>query len=83
MSFAGNADKSFNRIRMLGKLDSTELAEQLREHDIFIFASEREACSNSLLEALHCGLPVVCRDSSSNPEVVKKGGIFFDDKHEM
>jgi len=83
MSFAGNIDKSFQNISMLGRLDSSKLADQLRNHDIFIFASEIEACSNSLLEALHSGLPVVCRNSSSNPEILKDGGVLFTEKSEM
>ena len=64
-------------------MSSIHLAAELRKHDIFIFASEREACSNSLLEALHTGLPVVCRNSSSNPEVLGEGGALFDDKLDM
>lgn len=83
MSFAGNTDKPFQNIRMLGRLNSIELADKLRAHDVFIFTSEREACSNSLLEALHCGLPVLCKNSSSNPEILGKGGLLFNDADDM
>ena len=48
-----------------------------KEHDIFVFASMREACSNSLVEALGCGLPAVVRNSSSNPEVLRDNGKTF------
>ena len=83
LSFAGNINNSFTNIKLLGQLSSIHLAAELRKHDIFIFASEREACSNSLLEALHTGLPVVCRNSSSNPEVLGEGGALFDDNLDM
>ena len=42
-----------------------------------------EACSNSLLEALHCGLPVIAANSSSNPELVAKSGEVFDKPDEI
>ena len=32
---------------------------------------------------MHTGLPVVCRKSSSNPEVLGEGGALFDDKLDM
>ena len=79
MTFVGQIDKPFNNIYVIEPLPSSELAEQLRQHDIFIFASKIEACSNSLLEALHCGLPAVARNTSSNPEVLGSNGVLFDD----
>jgi len=77
MTFVGQIDKPFNNINVIKPLPSSELAKQLRQHDIFIFASKIEACSNSLLEALHCGLPAVARNSSSNPEILFKGGEVY------
>jgi len=79
MTFVGKIDKPFKNITVIAPLPSSELAEQLRQHDIFIFASKIEACSNSLLEAIHCGLPSVVRNTSSNPEVLGKNGVLFDD----
>jgi len=78
MTFIGNSDKPFKNIKVLKPLPSVELAEQLRQHDFFIFASKIEACSNSLLEALHCGLPAVVRNLSSNPEILSGNGVLFD-----
>ena len=46
---------------------------------MFVFASQNEACSNALLEALACGLPALYVDSGSNAEVVGGGGIAFTD----
>ncbi len=78
MTFIGQIDKSFTNIKTLASLPSIELADQLRQHNIFVFASKIEACSNSLLEALHCGLPAVVRNSSSNPEILGRNGVLFD-----
>jgi len=77
MVFIGNSSIKFKNITHIPPLSSLELADFLRKSDIFIFASKVESCSNSLLEALHCGLPVVAFNGSSNPEVVKQGGLLF------
>jgi len=49
---------------------------------VFVFASQNEACSNALLEALACGLPALYLDSGSNGEVVGAGGLPFRDAPE-
>ena len=80
MTFIGNSPIKFNNIRMVEPLNSLNLSQQLKESDIYIFASKLESCSNSLLEALHCGLPTIAYNSSSMPEIVKNGGELFDNK---
>ena len=77
MTFIGKTDKPFKNITMLDPRSSNDLAEKIRNHDIFVFASKIEACSNSLLEAIHCGLPAVVRNASSNPEVLGNNGELF------
>ncbi len=77
MTFIGRTDERFVNIHMIEPVPSMELARRLREHDIFIFSSMQEACSNSLLEALHSGLPAVARSTSSNPEILGKAGEVF------
>lgn len=77
MTFIGNSPIHFKNIRHIQPLPSFELADKLREHDIFITASLDDPCSNSLLEALHCGLPAVARKSGGHPEIIGKSGITF------
>ena len=77
MVFIGNSPVSFKNIRQMPPLAPHELADELKKSDILIFASEKEACSNLLLEALHCGVPCIAFNGSSNPEVVGRGGELF------
>ena len=77
MLFVGKSPIPFKNIRRICPLSSKDIAEKLKESDIFIFASPIEACSNSLLEALHCGLPAVGPDQSSTPELIGRGGETF------
>lgn len=83
MTFIGNVDHPFTNIKTIPPLPSTKLAEILREHDIFIAASHVESCSNSFLEAMHCGLPAVARNNSSHPELLNGNGLLFEDTEDI
>jgi glycosyltransferase involved in cell wall biosynthesis len=78
MTFIGNSPIKFNNITWIKPVSSGRLAAILKESDIYIFASRSEACSNSLIEALSCGLPAVAINSSSNPELIGECGELFD-----
>ena len=82
-TFVGNSPTKFKNIRLISAVNSEGLAKLLKESDIFIFASELETCSNSLLEALQCGIPCVARNNSSQPEIVKEGGLLFNDEGDI
>jgi glycosyltransferase involved in cell wall biosynthesis len=76
-TFVGNESVPFNRIRSIPAVPSGELANILREHDIYITASQNDPCSNAVIEALACGLPVVYRNDGGHPELVGYGGLPF------
>ncbi len=76
-TFMGRVNAQFRNIRQLPPAPSEELAGILREHDIFLTASENDPCSNSLIEALSCGLPAVYLKSGGHPELVREGGLGF------
>jgi glycosyltransferase involved in cell wall biosynthesis len=81
-TFVGRAQAPLGGIRQLAPLASRELAEVLRAHDVYVAPSVNEACSNAVLEALACGLPVLYRRSGSHAEVVREAGLGFDDEDE-
>lgn len=76
-TFVGRSPVSFQNIRTLSPITSEELAQELRQNDIFITASRNDPCSNSLIEALACGLPALCLDSGGHSEIVGKAGFAF------
>lgn len=83
MAFRGNSPVEFKNIEHLPSINSRQIAEEFKQSDIFIFASAIEACSNLLIEALSCGLPVIAPNSSSNPEILKTGGELFNEPSEI
>ena len=70
----------FKNIKQIRPFDSENLARHLSNHDILVTVSQYECCSNSLLEAMACGLPAVGLNSGGTPEVIGKGGLLFDSK---
>lgn len=82
-TFVGRIKRQLKNIRHIDAVDSGELAQLLRNHDIFLSASEHEPCSNALIEALMCGLPAVYRNDGGNPEIVGYGGVPFLDKDDV
>ena len=78
MTFVGRSPVEFKNIRMLPAVDSYRMAELFREHDIYLTASKNDPCSNSLIEALTCGLPAIYLQSGGHPEIVNQAGAGFE-----
>ena len=82
-TFVGRSPVAFDRIKHVPSLPSKKLAGLLRQHDVFITASRKEACSNALIEALSCSLPAVYIDDASHAELVGQGGLPFSQPEEV
>ncbi|MCZ6772930.1 MAG: glycosyltransferase, partial [Proteobacteria bacterium] len=50
-----------------------DVAELLRAMDVFVLGSFREGISNTILEAMASGLPVVATDTGGNAELIENG----------
>ncbi|MDX1517340.1 MAG: TIGR03088 family PEP-CTERM/XrtA system glycosyltransferase [Woeseiaceae bacterium] len=50
-----------------------DIPELLRDMDLFVLGSLREGISNTVLEAMSSGLPVVASDTGGNRELVESG----------
>jgi len=83
MTFIGNSPINFKNIKWIKPLPSEKIAKQLKRNDIFITASQKDPCSNSLIEALHCYLPAVALNDGGHPEIVKNGGEMFGGKEDI
>ena len=77
--FVGRSPIQFKNIQMKGVMSSKQLAEELKKSDIFVTATENDACSNSVVEALSCGLAVIGKNSGGTPEIIKGRGDLFSD----
>lgn len=82
-TFIGNTPSTFRNIKVVPPVPSEQLADMLRQQDIYIAASQNDPCSNALTEALACGMPALYRKSGGHPEIVKQAGLGFDDASEV
>jgi sugar transferase (PEP-CTERM/EpsH1 system associated) len=66
-----------DRVKIIGSSD--RIPELLNALDIYVLSSISEGISNSLLEAMATGLPVIVTQTGGNPEVVVDGqcGLLF------
>ncbi|RYG98898.1 MAG: glycosyltransferase family 1 protein [Alphaproteobacteria bacterium] len=56
------ANRLSNSVSFLGKLDHQKMADELSAADVFVFPSLRDTSGAIVLEAMACGLPIVCLD---------------------
>lgn len=82
-TFVGNASETFHRVKHIPPVPSEELADILRNHDVYITASRNDPCSNALIEALACGLPALYLNDGGHPELVGAGGLPFNAEEEI
>jgi len=82
-TFVGRTQERFQNIKHVPAVPSEDLAQLLRQHDIYVTASERDPCSNSLVEALACRLPAIFLNDGGHPELVGLGGLPFEKREEI
>ena len=69
--------KSPHYIKYLGQIEYKELEKYYQDSDIFIFSSSCETFGMVILEAMACGLPILCSNYSSMPSTFENVPIYF------
>ena len=72
------AEKHGDCVRVLGFVDDADLPALLRNATLFAFPSLYEGFGLPVLEAMACGVPVVCSNASSLPEVAGDAALTID-----
>lgn len=72
-----------NKNNFTGALRHKDVVKNLVKSDVFIFASSSETFGISLLEAMALGMPIICSNKSSLPEILQKGGLYFNPKNHL
>ena len=70
--------KNTHNIHYLGFVSDEELARLYNLASCFIYSSFYEGFGLPILEAMACGTPVICSNSSSMPEVGGDAVLYFD-----
>jgi glycosyltransferase involved in cell wall biosynthesis len=72
------------RIIGTGQVSQDELVRIYSAMDVFVSAAKAENFPNTLIEALACGVPLICSNVGGMPEIVieSKSGYLFDQENE-
>jgi len=68
-------------VRYLGAMGQAELGDKYRSFDYFIFPTRRESFGLVAVEALACGIPVICSEIEPLTDIIthNKDGFLFKD----
>ena len=72
-----NSEPLVTKKNFVGEISHKKVLNYIYNSDIYIFASSSETFGISLVEGMVLGLPIVCSNKSSLPEILKDGGIYF------
>ncbi|MDA7801172.1 glycosyltransferase [Candidatus Pelagibacter sp.] len=78
-----NENPIINKSHFVGEINQQKVIKNLINSDIFVFASSSETFGISLVEAMAIGMPIVCSNKSSLPEILEDGGLYFNPKNDL
>lgn len=80
---SGVEDPNYEGIIFKGRLDHDSIPKYLTACDVFVLPTENEGCSNAVIEALACGLPIISTDAEFNYDILDKSNAILIDCHNI
>jgi glycosyltransferase involved in cell wall biosynthesis len=75
------SDLALDDVLFTGHIRQDELVACYRSADLFICMSEHEGFCVPVLEAFHCGIPVIAFSAAAVPDTMRGGGLLVEDKN--
>ena len=73
-----NANGLSDKVIFEGSVDSQKLVSLYNTCSVFVFPSTVETFGNPLVEAMSCGVPIACSNTSAMPEIAGDAVAYFD-----
>ncbi|MDD3086703.1 MAG: glycosyltransferase family 4 protein [Patescibacteria group bacterium] len=74
------ARKNQAKVNFAGEVKHEEIVKYLQNSDIFVLPSLNEGMSNSILEAMACGLPIITTNTGGSKELIDGNGFVIKKK---
>lgn len=71
------ARKNQVKVHFTGEVKHDEIVKYLQNSDIFVLPSLNEGMSNSILEAMACGLPIITTNTGGSKELIDENGFII------
>lgn len=70
--FVGRGDilPTCNKVFFCGQVNHSDIVKYLNAADVFVLPTKEEGCSNAIIEAMACGLPIISSDLPFNYDVL-------------
>ena len=73
-----NLMDKYKSVKYHGEIPYDSFHEKYRKADLAIYASSCETFGQTLIEGMAAGLPTICANKSTMPELLGNAGIYFD-----
>jgi glycosyltransferase involved in cell wall biosynthesis len=67
------------KVNFLGRMDQERLVEVYQQNDVFVLPSTNEGGSNTVLEAMACGLALILTNTGGASELIKRNGFILNE----
>jgi glycosyltransferase involved in cell wall biosynthesis len=75
----GESKPTCKNILHMGRVQNTEVCNYLNSADVFVLPSLAEGCSNAIVEAVCCGVPVISSDRPFNYDILDNSNSILID----